>query len=533
MCPDAGSRPTRCGGGRGHGWSDDAPGRSVRDVATDTVWVLGDQLDERLGHLADRDPAMTTVLMVVSRSKLASRRWGRQRAHFYIASMMRFAERLRSLGFTVDWRVAASMRAGLEGHLADHQPSEVVAMEPANRSGVALLERLGVRLVPSDQFLCHRDEFRAWADEHRRRDGSLLMEDFYRWQRRRLDILIEPDGSPVGGTWNLDQENRLPPPADGGDWPEAPLDPADEVDREVSSLLDGLDLTGGPWTGIWATDRAGALRRLEHFIDAALPGFGPYEDAVVSHHRHLNHSMLSPYLNNGLLHPAEVVEAVVEAHRRGGIPLNSAEGVIRQIIGWREYIAGLYWWHDADYIESNHFDNTLDVPPALLGGPTDMNCVSHVARWVAEDGWTHHIPRLMVIANLATLAGVQPRALVDWMWESFVDGAEWVMVPNVIGMGMYADGGTMSTKPYISGGNYLSKMTDFCSGCAFDRRRRVGADACPFTTLYWDFLDRHRDLLAGNHRLGRVYANLGRLDDLGAVRERAVEVRSRLAAGTL
>ncbi len=181
-------------------------------MATDTVWVLGDQLDERLAHLADRDPSATTVLMVVSRSKLESRRWGRQRAHFYIASMRRFAERLRSLGFTVDWRVADSMRAGMEDHIAEYGPRAIVAMEPANRAGFHLLERLGVRLIPSDQFLCHRDEFRRWAEEHRRRDGSLLMEDFYRWQRRRLDILIEEDGSPVGGRWNLDEENRLPPP---------------------------------------------------------------------------------------------------------------------------------------------------------------------------------------------------------------------------------------------------------------------------------------------------------------------------------
>jgi len=502
-------------------------------VATDTVWVLGDQLDERLAHLADRDPSATTVLLVVSRSKLESRRWGRQRAHFYIASMRRFAERLRSLGFTVDWRIADSMRAGMEDHIAEYGPRAIVAMEPANRAGFHLLERLGVRLIPSDQFLCHRDEFRGWAEEHRRRDGSLLMEDFYRWQRRRLDILIEEDGSPVGGRWNLDEENRLPPPADGGRWPEAPIDLPDDIDDEVNELLAGFDLTGGPWNGTWATDRKGALRRLTHFVEEALPGFGPYEDAVVSHHRYLNHSMLSPYLNNGLVHPREVVEAVLAAHRDGGVPLNSVEGVIRQIIGWREYIAGLYWTNDEDYIDANHFGNTMEVPPALLGAATNMNCVSHVARWVAEDGWTHHIPRLMVIANLATLAGVRPRAMVDWMWETFVDGAEWVMVPNVVGMGMYADGGAMSTKPYVAGGNYLSKMTDFCGPCSFDRRRRTGADACPFTTLYWDFLDRHRDLLAGNHRLARVYANLNRLSDIDEVRERAVEVRGRLVAGTL
>jgi deoxyribodipyrimidine photolyase-related protein len=508
-------------------------------TATRTVWVLADQLDVRLAHLAGADPATTTVLMIVSRAKVRSAPWHRQRLHLILTAMRRFALDLEARGFTVDWRVADDMTTGLEGHLAGFAPSSVTVMEPMNRTGQRLMERLAERhpieIVRSDQFLCHRDEFATWADSHVRRDGSVLLEDFYRWQRRRLDILMEPDGEPVGGRWNLDHDNRLPPPADGGAWPDAPVDPLDEVDAEIAALIDAIapDVVGAPPDGTWATSRAGALARLDHFGAHALSGFGPYEDAIVSHHWHLNHSMLSPYLNLGMLHPSEVVDAVVAAGRERDLPLNSIEGFVRQMIGWREYVHGVYWWRGAEYATANHFGDTGRLPPAFTGASTDMNCVAHTASWVHDHGWTHHIPRLMVLANLATLAGVEPAAMVRWMWASFVDGAEWVMVPNVIGMGMYADGGSMSTKPYVAGGNYMSKMTDFCRGCAFDRSARTGDRACPFTTLYWDFLDRHRDRLGRNNRLAQPYANLRRLADVEEVRARAVTVRSALSAGTL
>jgi len=300
---------------------------------------------------------------------------------------------------------------------------------------------------------------------------------------------------------------------------------------EFLESVDGLNMTGDPPTGLWATDHDGALHQLQQFLSTSIANFGPYEDAIVVDEPYLNHSLLSPYLNIGLLHPREVVDAVAELGDE--IPLNSKEGFIRQVIGWREYVHGLYWWFGPDYASENYFSDDAPVPPAFTGGATDMNCVAHVAEWVERDAWTHHIPRLMVLANLATLAGIDPSKMMRWMWASFIDGAEWVMAPNVIGMGMYADGGRMSTKPYVSGGNYLSKMTNFCGDCAFDRKARTGDKACPFTTLYWDFLDRNRDALRSNHRMARVYANLDRLADLDQVRERAVEVRGRLIAGTI
>jgi deoxyribodipyrimidine photolyase-related protein len=502
----------------------------------DTVWVLGDQLHHDLAHLRDTAPGDVRVLMVLSRAKLRSRPWHRQRAHLVVTAMRRFAAELRDRGYAVDWREADSMRAGLHAHVDDHAPTGVRAMEPMNRTGRQVLLDLDVELVRNDQFLCHHEDFAAWAADHERADGSVRMEDFYRWQRRRLDVLMDGD-EPVGGRWNFDHDNREPPPSDGGTWPDAPTSQLDDLDREVMEQLesmDGVRLFGQPPDGTWATSRRRALARLNAFLDDRLEGFGPYEDAVVSHHWHLHHSMLSPYLNLGLLHPREVVDRVEAAHREAGAPIASVEGFVRQLIGWREYVSGLYWRHMPEYRDDNHLGNDRALPPVFTGdGDTDMVCVRRTLEWVDAHAWTHHIPRLMVIANLATLAGVRPAELVDWMWRAYVDGAEWVMVPNVVGMGMYADGGRMSTKPYVSGGNYLSRMTDFCDDCRFVVSRRTGADACPFTTLYWDFLDRHADVLRGNHRLGRAYATLDRLGDVDEVRDRAAEVLGRLDAGTL
>ena len=503
-----------------------------------TVWVLGDQLNRNLAHLRTAQPDETRVLFIVSLTKLRSAPWHQQRLHFILTSMRRFALELIDEGFSVDWRVAETMRAGLQAHIDEFTPEDISVMQLMNRSGQDLVDSLAttfpLRLIGSDQFLCSREEFADWAAANTRKDGSLLMEDFYRWQRRRLDILIDADGEPVGGRWNYDEENRLPPPKGKHEWPEVLRRTLDDVDVWVTEFLqsvDGLEMKGEAPTGLWATNHGDAQKQLEHFLQSAISNFGPYEDAIVGDEPYLNHSLLSPYLNYGLLHPSEVISAVQALG--DDIPLNSKEGFIRQIIGWREYVHGLYWWFGPDYVNENHFNDDAPVPPAFTGGATEMNCVAHVAKWVEQDAWTHHIPRLMVLANLATLAGIDPSKMMRWMWASFIDGAEWVMAPNVIGMGMYADGGRMSTKPYVSGGNYISKMTDFCGDCSFDRKARTGDTACPFTTLYWDFLDRNRDVLQSNHRMARVYANLNRLADIDEVRERAVEVRTRLIAGTI
>ena len=497
---------------------------------TETVWILGDQLDRDRGALAGRAPADVRVLMVESSARLGTGRWHRQRLHLVLASMRRFAAELRAEGFDVDLRSAPTLAAGFAAHLERFAPTSVVGMEPMSWDGRRLFERLGVRTVANDHFICPTDDFAEWIDER----TTPRLEDFYRWQRRRTGVLMDGD-EPAGGRWNFDADNREPPPRDGRSWPEAIRDELDELDAEVLADIERLapDAFGAAPDGLWPTSRAAARRRLQHFVTEVLPLFGPHEDAMLRAEWKMAHSALSPALNLGLLRPEEVVAAAEAAYRDGSVPLASAEGFIRQVMGWREYVWGLYRMWMPEYRTLNELGADQPLPPAFTGAPTRMACVGHVVGSIDDRGWVHHIERLMVLGNLSLTAGIRPDAVVEWMWKSFVDGAEWVMIPNVIGMALFADGGRMATKPYASGGAYINRMSDHCRGCEFDPGRRVGENACPFTTLYWDFLARNEPVLRSNHRLGNPLGSMRRLADLDAVRERAVEVRRRLADGML
>ena len=493
----------------------------------DTVWVLGDQLNRGIASLEHAEPGVTRILMVESAAKLASKRFHRQRLHLVVTAMRRFADELRNAGFEVDYRRADSLAVGLAAHRREHAPERVRLMEPMSWSMLHAARGLDVELIRSNQFLCHYEDFAEWAQGRNR----LVMEDFYRWQRRRLGYLMDGD-EPAGGTWNYDAANREPPPAGGIDRPPRPTTRRDDLDEEVLAALPDSSFGAEP-DGTWATSRRAALARLRFFIDELLPGFGPYQDAILVDDWAMGHSLLSPYLNLGLLTPDEVCDAAEEAYRDGRAPIESVEGFIRQIIGWREYVWGLYWLEMPDYARRNALGADRPLPPLFTTGATGMRCVADALASVEAHGYAHHIQRLMVFGNLALLAGVVPQDVVEWMWASFVDGAEWVMVPNVLGMALYADGGLMATKPYAAGGNYLNKMSDACGGCRFDPKRRTGDDACPFTTLYWDFLDRNQDALAGNHRLARQLAATRRLGNLDEVRRRADEVLDLLDAGRL
>ena len=492
-----------------------------------TVWVFGDQLNESIGPLRAAVPGRDTVLVVESRSHLERRPWHRQRAHLVLASMRRFVVELRARGFTVDHRTAPTYAAALAHHRREFGPERIVAMNPSGFAGRDLLDRLGVELVADERFLTDPDEFRAlFAGKAR-----YTMENFYRWQRRRLGYLMDGD-EPATGRWNYDEENRRPLPRGGVDFPAPVVDPLDALDAAVVADLPG-NLVGAAPVGLWPTSRTAALARLRHAIEDVLPRFGPYEDAMTTTSWHLAHTLLSPALNLGLLHPSEVADAIEEAWRAGAVDIASAEGLLRQVIGWREFVWCVYWHEGPAYLDLDELDAARPLPPAFTGAPTAMRCLSHVLGDVDAYGWTHHIPRLMVLGNLALLAGVQPRALMDWMWERFVDGAEWVMAPNVIGMALYADGGVMATKPYAAGGAYIDSMSDFCGKCTFDRKRRTGDNACPFTTLYWDFLDRHGERFARNPRMARQVASARKLADMDLVRTRADEVLARLDDGRL
>jgi deoxyribodipyrimidine photolyase-related protein len=496
-----------------------------------TVLVGFDQLDRSHGALRHARPGEHSILLIESEGMLRSRTWHGQRLFLLLSAAAHLAAELEADGFTVHRVSAASTAEGVRQYRSSHPEVRIVAAEPSSRGVMRSWTDAGVELIPDDRFLTTRDDFAEWFGAQR----TPRMDAFYRWQRQRLGILVD-GGKPVGGQWSLDAENRLPPPKGPHPWPEPLRLDQDAIDERVWADIVERDLpvTGAPPSGTWATHRAGALQQLRHFTETVLPNFGPYEDAMPADTWSVNHSLLSPYLNIGLLHPAEVVEAVLERHERGDVPLASTEGFIRQVIGWREYVNGLYWQLPDGYRQRNGLRAERALPAAIGNvDSTSMACVRSVVADVHERAWVHHIPRLMVLANLALIAGVQPQQLLDWMRRMFVDAADWVMVPNVIGMGVHADGGLMMTKPYAAGGAYLSRMGRSCAGCRFDPKKRTGDDACPFTTLYWDFLDRHREEFAAHPRLAQQVRGLDRLADLDEVRKRAREVLGQLDAGTL
>jgi deoxyribodipyrimidine photolyase-related protein len=413
--------------------------------------------------------------------------------------------------------------------MKSEQITKVIAATPNSYRMSQELSDL-VEFVPNDHFLTSRDEFSEWAKSQK----NLLMENFYRNQRKKFDLLMDGD-KPTGGAWNYDKENRLPPPKNYK-YPPYLKHEMDELDKEVLIELKNSDLKlwGELPGGTWGTTRAAALKQLDYFLNNHFAEFGPYEDAMTAENWSLHHSLLSPYLNIGLIHAHEVIAAVRKRYQKGDIPLASCEGFIRQVIGWREYINGVYWYFGQNYREENQLELNRPLLP-LFSDPakTKMACVSTQIKDIQARAWVHHIPRLMVLSNIALLAGIKPQEFLDWMREVFIDSADWVMVPNVIGMGMHSDGGQMMTKPYISGGAYISKMSNYCKGCSYDQKARTGENACPFTNLYWNFLSENQERFARNHRMFQQLNGLKRLKDLAEVKKESGRILDGLSKGTI
>ncbi len=482
-------------------------------------WCFADQLGPHFLDAPDQP-----VLLIESRAVFARRRFHRQKAHLVLSALR---HRAAELGDQVEYHRVVSYAEALD---RVREPVSVCAPTTWS-SRDYVLRRPGLEVVAARGFVATQAEFAAWADGRGRR--RLLMEDFYRDSRRRHDVLMN-GAEPLGGRWNLDADNREPPPADGRIgvpepwWPEE-----DEIDAEVRADLDRWEAEGlvsfvgddGP--RLFPVTRAEALRRLEEFLAHRLGAFGPHEDAMLAGDRWLAHSLLSPALNLGLLDPLEVVVATEQSARDRAaagdlLPLNSVEGFVRQVMGWRDYIWHLYWHLGRDYRHGNALAATEPVPQwmaELDGDAVDAACLSDVLPDLRRDGWVHHIPRLMVLGNYALQRGIDPLELTDWFHRSFVDGYDWVMVSNVVGMSQHADGGVLATKPYAAGGAYIDRMSDYCGGCRYDPRKRIGEDACPYTAGYWAFLERNRERLAGNHRMRRPLQGLDRLKDLPLVVE--------------
>lgn len=486
------------------------------------LYVPHDHLNQNYGVLKTTNENTDAIVLVESARMLTGRNWHKERLFFLTSSARHFAYQLEHDGYTVRYIKAPTTIDGLKTARQEFGNLEISCAQPSSHVQQKQLAEFGVQFFENDFFLTSRSLFNLWAEKQK----TYVMENFYRAQRNRLGVLVAA-GKPEGGQWNYDADNRLPPPKNY-EWPAYLEHERDNIDLEVAKQFDHVP------TKTWATTRAGALKQLKYFIENHLSGFGPYEDAIAKDNWALHHSLLSPYLNNGLLHASELVAAAIKAYDSGKAPIGSVEAFVRQIIGWREYINGMYWFLGEDYKNLNGLGAKRKLLPLFNdSSKTQMACVKSIVADVEARAWTHHIPRLMVLSNLALTTGVNPQQFLDWMREQFIDASDWVMVPNVIGMAVHADGGKLMTKPYASGGAYLNRMTQHCKGCAYDPKKRVGDDACPFTTLYWDFLDRHKEQFVKNHRMSQQVNGLKRLTDLDMLKARAQDVLAGLEAGTI
>jgi deoxyribodipyrimidine photolyase-related protein len=492
---------------------------------TVTAWVLGDQLsfDNPVLEGADR------VLLIQSTAALSAKRFHRQKLHLILVAMRRFSEALAARGFAVDYVRADTLAEGLAAHQAEHAPDRVRLLSPNSAAGRRRLGALPrVELVPGSLFVTDPEEFAHWAADRRR----LVMEDFYRSQRRRFNVLMD-DGEPCGGRWNFDADNRQRPPKDRR--PPRPYQPReDAIDDAVRGELDELELDtwGEDGPRLWPADHDQARRVLKHFIEHSLSEFGPYQDVMLGGERILWHSQLSSSLNLGLISPLECVRAAEAAYRNGSAPLQSVEGFVRQIIGWREYVWCMYWHVGGRWQRMNALSAQSALPAVLETGETQMRCLADAVGGLRRTAYAHHIERLMLFGNLVLLTGVHPQAARDWFHRAFIDGYDWVMAPNVLGMATWADGGEMMTKPYAASGRYIDRMSDHCRGCQYQPGVRTGDDACPFTTLYWDFLARNRERLSQTRRMQMPLKNLERIepDELAEIRRRARSLRRNFDA---
>ena len=501
------------------------------------VLVLGDQLSMDLSALRAADPARDVVVMAEVMSEATYVPHHPRKIALILSAMRHFAEALRAAGWQVLYRRleeaenAGSIPAELLARAEDAGAQEVIATEPGEWRLIEALQDLPLTLhmQQDDRFLASHAEFEAWAEGRK----SLRMEYFYRQMRRRTGYLMEGE-APAGGKWNFDDQNRKPATRDLLRARPMQFTP-DAITEEVLTLVEARfgDNFGTLRPFDLPVTQEQARRALTHFVTRLLPDFGPYQDAMLAGEPHLNHALLSPAMNIGLLSPREVCDAVAEAHAAGDVPLNSAEGFIRQVIGWREYMRGIYFLEGPDYPRRNALNHQRALPPLYWGAKTHMACLSEAVGQTRDLAYAHHIQRLMVTGNFALLAGINPGEVHEWYLSVYLDAVEWVEAPNTIGMSQLADGGVIASKPYVSSANYIAKMSDYCEGCHYSATTKLGEGACPFNLLYWAFLDRHRDRFAANPRMGQIYATWDRMaaDKRDRILQEAGDFLTRMSAG--
>lgn len=483
-----------------------------------TVWIPGNQLlpEHPAITRAEREVGRDNVrvLLIESAARASRLPYHRRKLVMVLSAMRHYAAELRDRGYAVDYRRGATVVGEVRDHCRAEQTTAILTMAASEfdtrrlqQTTIPETTGLPVEIIPDTTFLTSRYNPVPEKSAGKR----VVMENFYRGMRRHFGILMEANGEPTGGKWNFDEENREPLPA-GMMVPESGGWEPDETTREVMEEVERLGGGYGEVTGFrWAVTRKQALEVLREFVEVRLARFGPYEDAMTTRSATLFHSLLSPYLNLGLLDPLEVITAAERACREGKAPINSVEGFIRQILGWREYIHWQYWRQMPGLREANSWEAKRPLPGFFWTGETEMHCLRRVISRVLDDGYSHHIERLMVLCNFCLMAGISPREVADWFQSLYIDAFDWVVLPNVIGMGLNADGGVIATKPYIASANYIGRMSDYCGGCRFKPKSRTGSDACPFNLLYWNFLLENESKLRANPRLGPAVLGVGRI----------------------
>ena len=484
-----------------------------RPEVRNLILVLGDQLSPNLSSLAASDAAQDLVLVAEVQEEATYVRHHKKKIAFLFSAMRHFAAELKAGGWRVDYRSfdqtgpEGSFTSELEHAIARHKPQRIVVTAPGEWRVAEMMQGwsshlgLPVDILDDDRFICSSDEFHAWAQGRK----QLRMEFFYREMRRKTGLLMN-GSEPEGGQWNYDHDNRKKAKGDLF----MPQPHRVEPDATTRAAIDFVEAAFARHFGdaqpFWfAVTRPEAERALDHFLNSALAQFGDYQDAMLKGESFLYHSILSIYINCGLLDPLDVCRKVEAAYRKGRVPLNAAEGFIRQIIGWREFVRGIYWLKMPNYVHENYFAHTRPVPEFYWTATTDMTCLSEAIGQTKSEAYAHHIQRLMVTGNFALLAGVSPQALHEWYLLVYADAYEWVELPNTLGMSQFGDGGVLASKPYVASGAYINRMSNYCKNCRYDVKQSTGPDACPFNALYWSFLDRHRSKLAANPRMTQMY----------------------------
>ena len=500
------------------------------------VLVLGDQLSPGLSVLRAADKARDIVVMAEVMAEASYVPHHPKKIAFCFAAMRKFVTWLQGQGWTVaytrldDPDNTGSIVGELIRRADQFAATEVLATEPGEWRLIAALSGapFPVTQLSDDRFIASHALFDGWAEGRK----QLRMEYFYRDMRRLTGLLMDGE-EPVGGQWNFDHDNRKSAKSMPFSGP-LRFDP-DEIVQEVLTLVAArFPDNFGDLTPFWfATDAAQAQAQLDHWLLHGLPSYGDFQDAMLTGEPFMYHSLISFYINAGLLDPLDVCSRVEAEYRAGRAPLNAAEGFIRQIIGWREYMRGIYFLSGPDYVHRNALGHSGALPGLFWGKPTKMTCVGATVAQTREHAYAHHIQRLMITGNFALLAGIDPHAVHEWYLAVYADAYEWVEAPNVIGMSQFADGGLLGSKPYVSSGNYIDKMSDYCKSCAYKVKEKTGPDACPFNSLYWHFLDRHRDRFKANPRMGNMYGTWDRMDasKRGEILAEAGAWLDRLVAG--